>query len=202
VEDIEHRTTKVRSPRTDGFVERTNRTLLDECFRVQGWQTWYIAVDEIQRNLDRFLRYYNLERSHQGSRLKGRTPAQALMEALAVTEIPDILPAEEVNEPLPRAAQRLARRSGPSGKYSDLYNDVMAAPLIDRMLPRCHLVNIRGNSYRMREHTALLQALLQSDGSRARHHRQTISQIEGQIALRHDMCAILVRQICVALTRR
>ena len=31
--------------------------------------------DEIQRDLDRFLRYYNLEPSHQGYRLNGRTPA-------------------------------------------------------------------------------------------------------------------------------
>jgi hypothetical protein len=47
-----------------------NRTLLDECFRVQGRQTWYIGPDEIQRDLDRFLRYYNIERSHQGYQLK------------------------------------------------------------------------------------------------------------------------------------
>jgi transposase InsO family protein len=104
MEDIEHRTTKIRSPRTNGFVERMNRTLLDECFRVQGRQTWYIGVDEIQRDLDRFMRYYNLERSHQGYRLKGRTPAQALMEALGVEEIPEIVPTEEVIEPLPTAA--------------------------------------------------------------------------------------------------
>ena len=31
--DIEHRTTKVGNPRTNGFVERFNRTLLDEFFR-------------------------------------------------------------------------------------------------------------------------------------------------------------------------
>lgn len=37
--------------------------------------------DEIQRDLDTFLNYYNLERSHQGYRLKGRTPAQALRDA-------------------------------------------------------------------------------------------------------------------------
>jgi hypothetical protein len=36
--------------------------------------------------------------------LKGCTPAQTLMEALGVTEIPDIVPTEEVNEPLPTAA--------------------------------------------------------------------------------------------------
>jgi len=104
MEDIEHRTTKVRNPRTNGFVERMNRTLLDECFRVQGRQTWYIQPDEIQRDLDTFMRYYNLHRSHQGYRLKGRTPAQALTDALGVTEIPEIAPNEEVTEPLPTAA--------------------------------------------------------------------------------------------------
>jgi transposase InsO family protein len=90
VEDVEHRTTKVRSPRTNGFVERMNRTLLDECFRVAGRQTWYIGIDEIQRDLDVFMEHYNLERSHQGYRLKGRTPAQALREALGLAELPSL----------------------------------------------------------------------------------------------------------------
>ncbi len=80
LEGIDHRTTKVRSPQTSGFVERMNRTLLDECFRVEGRKTWYVTPEEIQRDLDRFLGYYSLERSHQGYRLRGRTPAQALRE--------------------------------------------------------------------------------------------------------------------------
>jgi transposase InsO family protein len=95
MEGIEHRTTKIRSPRTNGFVERMNRTLLDECFRVAGRQTWYVEPNEIQRDLDRFLAYYNLERTHQGYRLKGRTPAQALREALGIEDLPPIVPAEE-----------------------------------------------------------------------------------------------------------
>ena len=74
--DIEHRTTKVRSPRTNGFVVRMNRTLLDECFQIKGRRTWYNTPEEIQRDLDEYLAYYNLKRSHQGYRLKGRTPAQ------------------------------------------------------------------------------------------------------------------------------
>jgi DNA replication protein DnaC len=41
-------------------------------------------------------------------------------------------------------------------------DEVMAAALIDRVLHHCHLVNIRGNSYRMRQHTDLYRAL-QSD---------------------------------------
>lgn len=40
-----------------------------------------------------------------------------------------------------------------------LADEVMAAALIDRVLHHCHLVNIRGNSYRMREHADLWQSL-------------------------------------------
>jgi len=92
MEGIEHRTTKVRSPRTNGFVERMNRTLLDECFRVSGRTTWYLEPAEIQRDLDTFPEYYNLERSHQGYRLQGRTPAQALRDALNLDSLPPLTP--------------------------------------------------------------------------------------------------------------
>lgn len=90
--DIEHRRTRIRSPRTNGFVERMNRTLLDECFRIKGRTTWYTSPDEIQRDLDEYLSFYNLKRSHQGCRLKGRTPAQALREALGRKRLPAIVP--------------------------------------------------------------------------------------------------------------
>jgi len=90
LEDIEHRTTKVRSPRTNGLVERMNRTLLDECFRVHGRTTWYQNPVEIQANLNRFLACYNLARTHQRYRLKGRTPAQALRHALGVDGLPSL----------------------------------------------------------------------------------------------------------------
>ena len=39
-----------------------------------------------------------------------------------------------------------------------LGDEVMAAALIDRLVHRCHIVNIRGNSYRMRDHQNLLQS--------------------------------------------
>jgi len=69
IEALEHRATMISSPRTNGFVERMNRMLLDECFRVAGRTTWYLEPAEIQRHLDRFLEYHNLNRSHQGYRL-------------------------------------------------------------------------------------------------------------------------------------
>lgn len=71
---------------------------------MQGRTTWYTSVNELQRDIDRFLRSYNVERSHQGYRSKGRTPVQALKEALRVEEIPQIVPNQEVDEPLQTAA--------------------------------------------------------------------------------------------------
>ena len=44
--------------------------------------------------------------------------------------------------------------------WGDVFGDeVMAAALIDRLLHHCHIVNIRGNSYRMRTHSELWKAL-------------------------------------------
>lgn len=45
-------------------------------------------------------------------------------------------------------------------EWGEVFGDeVMAAALIDRLLHHCHIVSIRGNSYRMRQHRELYQAL-------------------------------------------
>jgi DNA replication protein DnaC len=43
-----------------------------------------------------------------------------------------------------------------------LGDEVMAAALIDRLVHHCHIVNIRGNSYRLRQHSELYTALRRS----------------------------------------
>ncbi len=63
---------------------------------IKGRTTWYISPEEIQRDLDQYLSFYNLKRSHQGYRLKGRTPAQALREALGRKRLPPIVPKENL----------------------------------------------------------------------------------------------------------
>ena len=52
-----------------------------------------------------------------------------------------------------------------------LGDEVMAAALIDRVLHHCHLVNIRGNSYRMREHADLWQSLVPAAAEQATSRR-------------------------------
>ena len=74
LEDIEHRTTRVKRPQSNGIVERLHRTLLDEHFRVEGRKTWFETIDETQIVLDAYLIAYNTKRPHQGRNMKGRTP--------------------------------------------------------------------------------------------------------------------------------
>ncbi|GAB6176155.1 IS481 family transposase [Desulfobaculum senezii] len=80
--EIEHRRTKVRSPRTNGFVERFNGTVLDEFFREAFRTTLYETVEALQADLDTWLTYYNTERSHQGYRSMGRRPIETINEYL------------------------------------------------------------------------------------------------------------------------
>ena len=83
LEGIEHRTTKVRRPQSNGFVERLHRTLLDEHFRIEGRKTWYESVEQMQKDLDTYLNHYNRERSHQGRNMNGRVPYQAFIDGLS-----------------------------------------------------------------------------------------------------------------------
>ena len=80
--DIQHRTSRVRRPQTNGFVERFNRTALDEFFRQAFRQNFYESVEELQGDLDRWLEHYNTERPHQGYRNMGRRPIDTINQYL------------------------------------------------------------------------------------------------------------------------
>jgi transposase InsO family protein len=86
LEEIEHRTTKVRRPQSNGFVERLHRTLLDEHFRIKGREKYYESISEMQEDLDKFLEQYNNKRCHQGRNMNGRTPFQAFVEEIPKEE--------------------------------------------------------------------------------------------------------------------
>jgi transposase InsO family protein len=79
LEGIEHRTTKVRRPQSNGYIERLHRTLLDEHFRIKGREKWYESVEEMQVDLDEYLGQYNNDRPHQGRGMEGRTPLVAFL---------------------------------------------------------------------------------------------------------------------------
>jgi transposase InsO family protein len=45
--------------KTNGFVERFNRTILDEFFREAFREKFYSSVEELQADLDLWLHHYN-----------------------------------------------------------------------------------------------------------------------------------------------
>jgi transposase InsO family protein len=49
---MEHRTTRVGSPESNGMVERFNRTLKEECFSVACRKRLYESVEAPQTDLD------------------------------------------------------------------------------------------------------------------------------------------------------
>jgi len=74
--DIKHRLTKVRHPWTNGACERLNRTILEEFYQVAFRTRIYETVDQLNDDLQKYLRIYNYQRTHQGKRTKGRVPAE------------------------------------------------------------------------------------------------------------------------------
>jgi transposase InsO family protein len=82
LEGIEHKTTKVGRPQSNGILERWHRTLLDEHLRVQGRTVWHETLDDMQQALDLYLVRYNRERPHQGRGMERRTPLQAFLDGL------------------------------------------------------------------------------------------------------------------------
>lgn len=91
-----------------------------------------------------------------------------------------------INRRYERASTVLTSNKG-FEEWGHIFGDeVMAAALIDRLLHHCHIVNIRGNSYRMRHHTELsktqppVQTWQQTTRSsrRSRSGRQALGEIE------------------------
>jgi DNA replication protein DnaC len=58
------------------------------------------------------------------------------------------------------AASTVLTSNKPFDEWGEIFgDDLMAGALIDRLLHHCHIVNIRGNSYRMRHHQDLWRTL-------------------------------------------
>jgi transposase InsO family protein len=82
VENIDHTRTKVRSPQTNGIVERFHKTVLNEFYRVAFRRKIYSGIGQLQADLDTWLTEYNEVRPHQGKWCYGKTPLQTFRDAL------------------------------------------------------------------------------------------------------------------------
>jgi len=82
LEDIDHSKTKARSPQSNGICERFHKTVLNEFYRIAFRKKIYNSLDELQTDLDTWIKYYNEERTHSGKYCFGKTPMQTFLDSM------------------------------------------------------------------------------------------------------------------------
>ncbi|WP_151811910.1 integrase core domain-containing protein, partial [Acinetobacter bereziniae] len=80
VNDIDHTKTKAGSPQTNGICERFHKTILQEFYQITFRKKLYSSLEDLQIDLDEWLKFYNTERTHQGKMCNGRTPFETLLD--------------------------------------------------------------------------------------------------------------------------
>ena len=81
LENIDHSKTKAKSPQTNGICERFHKTILDEFYRVAFRKKLYQTLEELQADVDAWIKEYNEERTHSGKYCFGKTPMQTFIES-------------------------------------------------------------------------------------------------------------------------
>ena len=86
IENIEHAKTKAKSPQTNGTCERFNKTCKDEFYSIAFRKKVYRGLDEIQGDLDEWVKQYNHERTHSGKYCYGKTPMQTFTDSIPLAK--------------------------------------------------------------------------------------------------------------------
>ena len=86
MENIDHTRTKVKSPQTNGIVERFHKTVLNEFYRVAFRRKIYSGIEQLQADLDAWLREYNELWPHQGRWCYGKTPMQTFRDSVPLAK--------------------------------------------------------------------------------------------------------------------
>lgn len=86
LEGVDHTRTKARSPQTNGICERFHRTIQNEFYAIAFRKKIYKTIEELQKDLDEWMQYYNQERTHSGKYCFGKTPWQTLLDSLSLAK--------------------------------------------------------------------------------------------------------------------
>ena len=86
LEDIDHSKTKARSPQTNGICERFHKTMQDEFYAVAFRKKVYYSIEELQKDLDEWISWYNNERTHTGKYCYGKTPLNTFTDSLPLAK--------------------------------------------------------------------------------------------------------------------
>jgi transposase InsO family protein len=90
IEDIDHTKTKAKSPQTNGICERFHRSMQEEFYAVAFRKKLYNSLEEMQKDIDQWLHFYNNERTHSGRYCFGKTPMQTFADSKALAQAKDV----------------------------------------------------------------------------------------------------------------
>ncbi|QZA83022.1 MULTISPECIES: IS481 family transposase [Wolbachia] len=79
IKNIDHSRTKANSPQTNGICERFHKTMQDECYNIIFRKKIYNSLEDLQIDVDHWLRSYNETRPHSGKYCYGKTPTQTFL---------------------------------------------------------------------------------------------------------------------------
>lgn len=79
IEDIDHTRTKAKHPQTNGICERFHQTIQNEFYSIAFRKKIYRTIDELQKDLDNWVDFYNKERTHSGKYCFGKTPMETFL---------------------------------------------------------------------------------------------------------------------------
>jgi len=82
LEEIDHSKTKARHPQTNGICERFHRTIQNEFYSIAFRKRIYNTLEELQADLDQWIREYNEDRPHSGKYCFGKTPLQTFYDSI------------------------------------------------------------------------------------------------------------------------
>ncbi|MBN8536445.1 MAG: transposase, partial [Deltaproteobacteria bacterium] len=82
--DIDHTKTKAAHPQTNGICERFHKTILNEFYQIAFRKKIFNTIEELQEDLDQWLREYNERRTHQGKNCNGKTPMETFLDGLRI----------------------------------------------------------------------------------------------------------------------
>lgn len=86
IEDIDHSKTRARRPQSNGICERFHKTIQHEFYHIAFRKKIYHNVEELQKDLDEWMDYYNEQRPHSGRYCYGKTPIQTFKDSRHIAD--------------------------------------------------------------------------------------------------------------------
>jgi hypothetical protein len=82
IENIKPSRAKAKAPQTNGICVRFNKTCKDGLYSNAFREKVHRGIDEVQLDLDEWVRRYNREWAHSGKYCYGKTPMQTFMDSI------------------------------------------------------------------------------------------------------------------------